>query len=112
MVRLKWRVGSDLVLALVYTKLHHFFTSRYYFTEFSFIHKNNKMIRNSYKVHIKHVIMLKKLYYYGFRDKTYLWFTNYLTNRTQYISVRDFKPPCKEILCGVPQGSVLGPIHN
>ena len=37
-------------------------------------------------------------------------FRNYLTNRTQYKIVRDFKSSCKEILCGVPQGPVLGPI--
>ena len=55
-------------------------------------------------------ILLKKLNHYGFRDNTNLWFRNYLTNRTQYISVRDFVSPCKEILCGVPQGSVLGPL--
>ena len=53
-------------------------------------------------------ILLKKLNPYGFRDNTNLWFRNYLTNRTQYISVRDFVSSCKEILCGVPQGSVLG----
>ena len=28
----------------------------------------------------------------------------------QNIRVRDFESSCKEILCGVPQGSVLGPI--
>ena len=55
-------------------------------------------------------ILLKKLNHYGFRDNTNLWFRNYLTNRTQYISVRDFESSCKEILCGVPQGSVLGPL--
>ncbi len=43
-------------------------------------------------------------------DKTSFWFKNYLTKRDQYISVRDFKSSCKEILCGVPQGPVLGPI--
>ena len=35
-------------------------------------------------------ILLKKLNYYGFRDKTNLWFINYPTNRTQYRSIRDF----------------------
>ena len=43
-------------------------------------------------------------------DKTNLWFRKYLTNRTQYKIVRDFKSSCKEILCGGPQGPVLGPL--
>ena len=55
-------------------------------------------------------ILLKKLNHYGFRDNTNLWFRNYLTNKTQYLSVRDFESSCKEILSGVPQGSVLGPL--
>ena len=46
-------------------------------------------------------------------DKTNLWFRNYLTNRTQYKIVRDFKSSCKEILCGVPKGTdTISSVHK
>ena len=55
-------------------------------------------------------ILLQKLCHYGFRNVTNIWFTNYLKNRTQYVSVSDQKSDLKEIKCGIPQGSVLGPL--
>ena len=55
-------------------------------------------------------ILLRKLDHYGFRGITNEWFRNYLNSRTQYVSLGEFESSLKEILCGVPQGSVLGPI--
>jgi len=55
-------------------------------------------------------ILLGKLNHYGFRGITNEWFRNYLTNRTQYVNLGEFESSLKKILCGVPQGSVLGPI--
>jgi len=39
-----------------------------------------------------------------------LWFKNYLNGRKQFTSIRDVDSSLKEISCGVPQGSILGPI--
>ena len=55
-------------------------------------------------------ILLKKLDYYGFKGVTNLWFSNYLTNRFQYVSLGTFHSKMLPILCGVPQGSILGPL--
>ena len=38
------------------------------------------------------------------------WFRNYLTNHQQFVCINDNKSTCKELLCGVPQGSLLGPL--
>ena len=38
------------------------------------------------------------------------WFRSYLTNRTQFTLIDGKKSQSRELKCGVPQGSVLGPI--
>ena len=55
-------------------------------------------------------ILLEKLKYYGFRGISNYWFRNYLTGRMQYTSVNNVNSSLNELKCGVPQGSVLGPI--
>jgi hypothetical protein len=47
---------------------------------------------------------------YGIRGTANNWFKSYLTNRSQYVSYSGKKSLLREVLCGVPQGSVLGPL--
>ena len=37
-------------------------------------------------------------------------FTSYLSNRWHYTTIKNTKSPLANISCGVPQGSVLGPL--
>ena len=59
---------------------------------------------------IDHKILLHKLEHYGFRGVVLEWFKNYLTNRKQYVSYNSCESEQKDITCGVPQGSILGPL--
>ncbi len=59
---------------------------------------------------IDHNILLHKLEYYGFRGNVLSWFTDYLHNRQQYVYYNSCKSNYKNIICGVPQGSILGPL--
>ena len=59
---------------------------------------------------INHSALLTKLNHYGIRGVANLWFNSYLSNRMQYTVVNDTKSEILNILCGVPQGSILGPI--
>jgi len=59
---------------------------------------------------VDHNILFEKLKHYGFRNVSNTWFKNYLSNRTQYVSINDCNSSIKTINCGVPQGSVLGPL--
>ena len=59
---------------------------------------------------INHEILLAKLSHYGIRGKALEWFRSYLSNRSQYVSVNGYSSETKSIDCGVPQGSLLGPL--
>ena len=59
---------------------------------------------------IDHNILLSKLYHYGFRGISYDWFASYLSNRKQYVSYQNIKSSNENVICGVPQGSILGPL--
>ena len=59
---------------------------------------------------VDHAILVKKLASIGLDSMACSWFQNYLTNRTQAITVGDVKSNFLEVRKGVPQGSILGPI--
>ena len=59
---------------------------------------------------INHDILLYKLEHYGFRGVALEWFKNYLANRKQFVRYQMHDSDHKTIQCGVPQGSILGPL--
>ena len=61
---------------------------------------------------VDHSILLKKLELYGVTDRNRSWFKNYLSNRKQFLQINNEKnTELETITCGVPQGSILGPIN-
>ena len=55
-------------------------------------------------------ILLAKLNHYGICGVSNDWFKSYLSNCSQYVSVYGYESGLAAINCGVPQGSVLGPV--
>ena len=47
---------------------------------------------------------------FGIKCKALRWFKSYLENHKQIVNVKGATPCSKDLWCGVPQGSVLGPI--
>src|SRR4029434_9650055 len=60
---------------------------------------------------VDHTILLERLHTtIGLSDSALKWFQSYLSGRTEYVSLGRCKSRQLPVSCGVPQGSVLGPI--
>ena len=59
---------------------------------------------------VDHQILLSKLELYGLNNEALLWFNTYLTHRQQQVSVNSSRSDFEPVSCGVPQGSILGPL--
>ena len=57
-----------------------------------------------------HDILIQKLNNYSIRGVANNWFSSYLQNQLQYVSINGFNSKLEYIHCGSPQGSILGPL--
>ena len=56
------------------------------------------------------MVSLSKLKHYGIDDKICLWICNFLKNRKQSVVVDGKQSSLIDVVSGVPQGTVLGPL--
>ena len=66
-------------------------------------------LRKAYDT-INHTILIKKLEKYGIRGLPLQLLASYLTDRQQYTIVNQYKSKSRDVICGIPQGSTLGPL--
>ena len=59
---------------------------------------------------VSHEILLRKLELYGISGLTLNWFRSCLSERKQVCVVAESTSQARNIACGVPQGSILGPL--
>ena len=59
---------------------------------------------------INYKILLGKMTFFNFSPSTIAWFRSYLTNRSFIVDVDSTLSEPAELVCGVPQGSILGPL--
>ena len=59
---------------------------------------------------VDHPILLSKLYLYGVMGNAYELLSSYLDNRTQRCAVNGVISHTCTLTCGIPQGTILGPL--
>ena len=59
---------------------------------------------------VNHHLLLQKLELYGIKYNNLKWFQSYLSNRKQFIKFNNKNTNLEIIRCGIPQGSILGPL--
>lgn len=59
---------------------------------------------------VEYKILVTKLHKYGFHDIALKWLIDYLKDREQYVSINMHNSSRAKLYCGVPQGSILGPL--
>ena len=130
-------VLSKLLERLAYDRLHKFLVEnnllnpnqfgfrKGYSTEYAIIQSYDNIINSlANKEHIigifldlskafdtiDHKILINKLSKLGVRGVILSWFKNYLSNRKQFVVFQSNISLRLNITCGVPQGSILGPL--
>lgn len=59
---------------------------------------------------VPHARLVKKLASYGIDGEMLAWITEYLNDRTQVVRVNGESSTTGEVISGIPQGTVLGPL--
>ena len=57
---------------------------------------------------VNHRILLTKLNHYGTRGNAIEWFQSYLSHKLQFVCVNGHNSISRPVICGVPQGFILG----
>ena len=59
---------------------------------------------------VPHRRLMQKVEAHGVKGKVYLWIQDFLSNRTQQVTVNGTTSEEADVTSGIPQGSVLGPL--
>ena len=58
---------------------------------------------------IDHKLLIQKLQHFGIRGEPNMWLSSYLSDRSQFVNLDEINSDIYKVVCGVPQGSILGP---
>ena len=128
---------SKVFERIIYNQIYEYFTqfNLFYGSQYGFRSKHStefaslelveriieEMDQNKYPISVfmdlskafdtlDHQILIDKLNHYGFRGKALELLKSYLSGRKQFVEYNNTASDFKSITCGVPQGSILGPL--
>ena len=81
-----WNIDNDLLNSAIFLDLKNVFVT------------------------MDHAILLGKLKLYGVSSQSLTWFRSYISDRKQQTFIDGAQSYFCNITCGIPQGSILGPI--
>ena len=93
----------------------HLFTMYYYHKRLNCIDSGDMMIgvfldlKKAFDT-VNHSMLIRKMFAYGIRGPILKWFESYLADRSQYVTYDGINSDTSFLKCGVPQGSILGPL--
>ena len=61
---------------------------------------------------VDHKLLLRKVEHYDIRGNALLWFTSYLSYRTQYVSLNQTNSETLPVTCGVARVPFWGPFYS
>jgi len=59
---------------------------------------------------VNHSVLIKKLFDYGMSSNVIKWFESYLNDRRHVTVINGVRSNERQTICGIPQGSILGPL--
>ena len=59
---------------------------------------------------VSHKLLLHKLHFYNLSEPVILWIKSFLCNRKQRVKINGFYSEWADVISGIPQGTILGPI--
>jgi len=59
---------------------------------------------------VSHKLLIHKLRYYKVNKSVILWIESFLCNRKERVTINGFYSDWADVLSGIPQGTIFGPI--
>ena len=78
----------------------------YYFDKYNILYQNQLGFRQGHSSHHALMTLVNKI----IQSLDSGDMVSYLENRSQYVSYNEKRSDIKDVICGVPQGSILGPL--
>ena len=105
---------SKILETLMYNRISNFIHKHSLLNEYQFGFRQKRSANQALIVLLDKItaaqILLNKMYKYVIRGIAFKWMESYLSNRRKFVLFKDVQSEYATVTCGVPQGSLMGPL--